>query len=185
MDQQPWIIKRQSRRKVLKQFGAVAGASLTLEGILAATQSTSAHASASSNPINHVLVACQENRTFDEYYGHYPNAGAFGIPQNYSQPDGNGGSVRPYHFPLPISNDVSHSWQSIHSEWNNGAMNGVYTTDGFGAMGYYDGSDLAFYYSLADQFTLCGNYFCYQLGPTTPTAWRCGVAPVVATPPTI
>jgi phospholipase C len=35
-------------------------------------------------------------------------------------------------------------------------------------MGYYDGSDLAYYYSLADQFTLCGNYFCYQLGPTTP-----------------
>jgi phospholipase C len=35
-------------------------------------------------------------------------------------------------------------------------------------MGYYDGSDLSYYYSLASQFTLCGNYFCYQLGPTTP-----------------
>ncbi|GLV53494.1 hypothetical protein KDH_03470 [Dictyobacter sp. S3.2.2.5] len=168
MNQQQWTTKPQSRRKVLKQLGTAAGAGFALEGILAAVEQTSAHGSAASNPINHVLVACQENRTFDEYYGYYPRAGSFGVPQNYSQPDGNGGSVKPYHFPLPISNDVSHSWQSIHSEWNNGAMDGVYTTDGIGAMGYYNGSDLPYYYSLANQFTLCGNYFCYQLGPTTP-----------------
>lgn len=168
MDQQQWMIKPQSRRKVLKQFGALGGASLALGGIIAAAEQTSTRAHAASNPINHVLVACQENRTFDEYYGYYPKAGTFGIPANYSQPDGKGGSVKPYHFPLPTSNDISHSWQSIHSEWDHGAMDGVYTTDGIGAMGYYNGSDLPFYYSLADQFTLCGNYFCYQLGPTTP-----------------
>ncbi len=28
--------------------------------------------------------------------------------------------------------------------------------------------DLPYYYALADTFTLCGNYFCYQLGPTLP-----------------
>jgi phospholipase C len=138
-------------------------------GLLATTNTTaSAHGDSTQNPIQHVLVACQENRTFDNYYGYYPNAGSFGVPENYAQPDGKGGSVKPYHFPIPITNDVTHSWQAIHSEWHNGAMDGVYTTDGIGAMGYYDGSDLAYYYSLADQFTLCGNYFCYQLGPTTP-----------------
>jgi len=47
-------------------------------------------------------------------------------------------------------------------------MNGFYTTDGREALGYYDGSDLPYYYALADAFTLCGNYFCYQLGPTLP-----------------
>jgi phospholipase C len=170
MQEQQWFSERQSRRKTLKQLGTVAGMSIALNaGLLATTNTTaSAHGDSTQNPIQHVLVACQENRTFDNYYGYYPNAGSFGVPENYAQPDGKGGSVKPYHFPIPITNDVTHSWQAIHSEWHNGAMDGVYTTDGIGAMGYYDGSDLAYYYSLADQFTLCGNYFCYQLGPTTP-----------------
>jgi len=47
-------------------------------------------------------------------------------------------------------------------------MNGFYTTDRSGALGYYDGSDLPYYYALADSFTLCGNYFCSVLGPTLP-----------------
>jgi phospholipase C len=47
-------------------------------------------------------------------------------------------------------------------------MNGFYTTDGPGALGYYDASNLSYYYSLADAFTLCGNYFCSLLGPSTP-----------------
>ncbi len=47
-------------------------------------------------------------------------------------------------------------------------MDGFYTTVGSDALGYYDGSDIPYYYALADSFTLCGNYFCYQLGPTLP-----------------
>jgi phospholipase C len=47
-------------------------------------------------------------------------------------------------------------------------MDGFYTTDGSVALGYYDDSDLSYYYALADAFTLCGNYFCSVLGPTVP-----------------
>jgi phospholipase C len=35
-------------------------------------------------------------------------------------------------------------------------------------MGYYTANELPFYYSLFDEFTLCGNYFCSLLGPTWP-----------------
>ena len=35
-------------------------------------------------------------------------------------------------------------------------------------MGYYDRSDLALYYALADHFTLCDGYHCSVLGPTHP-----------------
>jgi phospholipase C len=35
-------------------------------------------------------------------------------------------------------------------------------------MGYYERSDLAYYYQLADTFTLCDAYHCSVLGPTTP-----------------
>lgn len=168
MSLEDWLSRYRSRRQVLKTLGVLAGTSFALDAGILARGEAAAASSSHSNPINHVLVACQENRTFDEYYGYYPGAGAFGIPANYSQPDGAGGRVYPYHFTQHSTPDVSHSWQSIHSEWDKGAMDGVYTTDGINAMGYYNGSDLPYYYSLARAFTLCGNYFCYQLGPTTP-----------------
>ena len=118
--------------------------------------------------ITHVLVACQENRTFDTYFGYYPKAGAFGVPANYSQPDGKGGSLLPQHATQYSTQDINHTWAAIHSEWDNGQMDGFATTDGANAMIYYDSSDLPYYYALADAFTLCGNYFCSLPGPTAP-----------------
>ncbi len=35
-------------------------------------------------------------------------------------------------------------------------------------MGYFTRADLAFYYALADAFTVCDAYFCSVLGPTDP-----------------
>jgi phospholipase C len=169
MNLQQWFLRQQSRRSVLKKLGILAGAGVALEtGAFAVNKTFASMSQSGSNPINHILIACQENRTFDEYFGYYPRAGKYGLPPNYSQPDGNGGTVSPYHFFLPLSNDPNHAWLDIHNEWHNGAMNGFYTTDGSDAMGYYDGSDLPYYYGLADAFTLCGNYFCSQLGPSTP-----------------
>lgn len=170
MDILQWLGRRQSRRQALRSLGFLAGAGLALDaGALAVNRALAMRVKAeAANPINHVLIACQENHTFDQYFGYYPRAGKFGIPANYSQPDGSGGTVQPHHFSFPISNNPSHSWQDIHGEWDNGAMDGFYTTDGSTAMGYYDGSDLSYYYGLANSFTLCGNYFCYMLGPSTP-----------------
>ena len=170
MDQ--WFNRRQSRRRMLQKLGMIAGASLALDAGIFTINKVGAsmlHSNINAaNPVKHVLIACQENRTFDEYFGYYPRAGKFGIPANYSQPDGKGGTVTPQHNFLPISNNPSHSWQSIHSEWNHGKMDGFYTADGSTALGYYNGSDLSYYYGLADHFTLCGNYFCSLLGPSTP-----------------
>jgi phospholipase C len=56
----------------------------------------------------------------------------------------------------------------VHKEWDRGAMDGFYTTDGIWAMGYYTAAELPFYYSLFNDSTLCGNYFCSVLGPTWP-----------------
>ena len=169
MDPQQFFTARQSRRSVLRQIGTLVGASLTLD----------ACTSTSNNPvvtltkgdlssIKHILVACQENRSFDSYFGYYPRAGSFGVPSNYTLPDGRGGRIKPHHAPRTVSANPSHSWQPIHREWDNGAMDGFYTTNGSGALGYYDGSTLPYYYALADAFTLCGHYFSYQLGPTFP-----------------
>jgi len=172
MDLRQWsnvFYRRQSRRRMLRNLGIVAGAGLSLDaGLVAIKHAAASIPSSTPIPINHVLIACQENRSFDEYFGYYPRAGSFGVPANYSQPDGNGGTATPSHYFLPFSLDNSHTWQDIHKEWNNGAMNGFYTTDGSNALNYYDGSDLPYYYALADAFTLCGHYFCYELGPSLP-----------------
>jgi phospholipase C len=42
------------------------------------------------------------------------------------------------------------------------------STNGPVTMGYFTRADLAFYYALADAFTVCDGYFCSVLGPTDP-----------------
>jgi phospholipase C len=120
------------------------------------------------NPLKHIVVHLQENRSFDHYYGVAPFAGKYGVPAGYTQPDGAGGRVAPYHFTSLSTPDVGHSWSATHKEWNGGAMDGFYTADGIWAMGYYTAADLPFYYSLHGTSTLCVNYFCSLLGPTWP-----------------
>jgi Phosphoesterase family len=48
--------------------------------------------------------------------------------------------------------DPFHDWNSIHSEWDKGKMDGFYTTNGRTAMGYYMSADLPYYYSLISRF---------------------------------
>lgn len=174
MDLQQYFSTLQSRRSILRQLGSLAGVSLALNACGGGSSpSTVAHTPVSSGPgsidsIKHIVIACQENRTFDTYFGYYPKAGSFGVPKGYSQSDGKGGKVQPYHFQLHDTKDVVHDWQTIHREWDKGKMDGFYLANGKSALGYYDRSDIPYYYALADSFTLCGNYFCYQLGPTLP-----------------
>src|SRR5438876_8280106 len=93
-----------------------------------------------ANPIQHVLLGCNENRSFDHYYGYAPFVGSYGVPAGYSQPDGNGGTVTPSHLTSGISPNPKHDWAHIHTEWNRGAMNGFYVANGAGALGYYNQS---------------------------------------------
>lgn len=168
MELQQLLAARQSRRAALRTIGTLAAMSFALGACDTKTTIPPGPLKGSFESITHVLVACQENRTFDAYFGRYARAGVFGMAANYSLPDGKGGRIKPYHFTTHFTSDIEHSWQNIHSEWHNGAMDGFYTVDGLSALGYYDGSDIPYYYALADNFTLCGNYFCYQLGPTLP-----------------
>jgi phospholipase C len=74
------------------------------------------------------------------------------------------------------TNDIDHSWAGQHHSWNGGKMDSFITshlatdgaTNGPVTMGYYTREDLAFYYALADAFTVCDAYHCSVLGPTDP-----------------
>jgi len=74
------------------------------------------------------------------------------------------------------TNDIAHDWVTQHDSWNGGKMDSFIkahltadgSTNGPVTMGYFNRSELAFYYALADAFTVCDNYFCSVLGPTDP-----------------
>jgi phospholipase C len=111
----------------------------------------------------------------------YPVFDQFGY-QPGTGPDPSG-YMQPFHLlsnpPLQngqATNDITHSWGAQHQSWNGGAMDKFMTAhlaadgtqNGPVTMGYFTRADLAFYYALADAFTVCDHYFCSVLGPTDP-----------------
>jgi phospholipase C len=108
---------------------------------------------------------------FDQY-GYQPGAGvdAAGYLQPFNllnnPPAENGEDT----------NDIAHDWVTQHDSWNGGKMDSFIkahlsadgASNGPVTMGYFNRSELAFYYALADAFTVCDNYFCSVLGPTDP-----------------
>ena len=152
--------------------GAAGLAGLAIPLITACGQATPALGKPVRTPIKHVIVDLQENRSFDHYYGFAPFVGSFGVPAHYEQPDGMGGSVAPYHLTSLTTPDISHTWPATQGGYDAGRMDGFFTSDGLGAMGYYTASDLPFYYSLFESSTLCVSYFCSVLGPTYPNRFH-------------
>src|ERR1700731_465381 len=89
-----------TRETFLKKSGA-AGAAV-LGGSLWAT-SPAARARGGrrgGSPIRNLVISCQENRSFDHYFGYAPQVQAkgFGPPPGYYQPDAGGGHHAPYEF---------------------------------------------------------------------------------------
>ncbi|MFZ0668060.1 MAG: alkaline phosphatase family protein [Acidimicrobiales bacterium] len=74
------------------------------------------------------------------------------------------------------TNDITHDWGPQHLSWDNGAMDAFVQQhllndgdqNGLLTMGYFTRKNLAFYYALADAFTICDAYHCSVLGPTDP-----------------
>jgi phospholipase C len=165
-----------SRRQFLQQAGmaGLAGMAVPLLGSTAAgavTRTARSSVRKAATPIEHIIVCCQENHSFDHYFGSYSGLpSGYGIPSNYTNPNGHGGTVKPFHFTTLDDNgqDPNHDWTAIHEEWDHGKMDGFYITNGKAAMGYYEASDLPYYYSLFPQYALCANYCCGVLSETYP-----------------
>jgi phospholipase C len=125
-------------------------------------------------PIDHFVIMMQENRSFDHYFGRLPAAGhadVDGIPANASNPDAQNDPVFAFHTEQYCIEDVAHSWNASHLQYNGGLNDQfVITNDPGGerAMGYMEESDLPFYYGLAKTFAIGDRFFCSLLGPTFP-----------------
>src|SRR5689334_9309143 len=108
-----------TRRRFLEK-GGVAGAGV-LGGTLWATAPAAARARRNGKPrtpLKHIIVSCQENRSFDHYYGFAPQVQrrGFGPPPGYSQPDASGAPHPPVEFTALSTPDPPHSWTAVHRQ---------------------------------------------------------------------
>jgi phospholipase C len=186
-----------TRRRFLGGAAAVLGgatASLALPPALrAALADTPPPTSPPSiGDIEHIVVVMQENRSFDHYFGAMSGVRGFSDPDALILPNGQSvfhqpdpknpdGYLLPWHLDTSTTNaqgmpTTAHVWEAQHDSWNNGRMdNWVRThraydgdTNGVFTMGYYTRDDIPFQYALADNFTVCDNYFSSEMGPTHP-----------------
>jgi phospholipase C len=181
-----------TRRQTLRRLGA---AGIGLAGLAGGVQALVAEAAAAATQgrgatlkdIEHVIFLIQEHRSFDHYFGTLSGVRGFGDPHGsaaFRQRDPGGQTVIPFKLPsggvqycLP---DITDDWGPQHRAWNNGRMNdwvkvhesvtngGDGPAEGIETMGYYARSQLSFYYSLADAFTICDGYHCSVIGSSDP-----------------
>ncbi len=157
---------------------AAATAVVAVTAMLAATPLAQGTAAAAGGrhlprtPIHHFIVLMQENHTFDNYFGTYP--GADGIPKGACMPIdpaiGRKPCVRPFHIGNQSIVDLDHSESSAIADLNRGRMDGfvraqtVRIGNGSQAVGYYNASDVPFYWNIADRYVLFDHFFSSSLG---------------------
>jgi phospholipase C len=122
-------------------------------------------------PIRHVIVMMQENRSYDHIFGQLaasdPSLYA-PIPSSFSNFDPDGNVVKPFHQTSTCFGiDPNHQWEAMHEQSRGGRMSGFVGNgaaspdggDGHFVFGYYDETDLPFYYFLAKTYALADNHF--------------------------
>jgi phospholipase C len=152
-----------------------AGALGLLTAVVAAAVASAASGAATvsrhepATPIKHFVTLLQENHTYDNYFGTYPRGN--GLPANVCVPldpaKPHRGCVRPFHLGSNqvVPEDPDHSATTARRQYDHGRLDGFVSAldqlnqDGRLAMGYRDGSDLPYYWNLADQYVLYDRFF--------------------------
>src|ERR1700730_4435589 len=124
----------------------------------------------------------------------FPGQQFDGIPTNASKPSYDGTSMVPaFHVATECTQNLSPSWNESHVDWNRtsptsstATMDGfvynaavyaqnapkdeapIYDTAGVRAMGYYDASDLNYYYFMASNFATSDRWFSPVMTRTHP-----------------
>jgi phospholipase C len=167
-----------TRRQLLLGGASVAGAA-ALSPLLGTGTGAAATASrpATVHPlpapaasgIDHIVVVCMENRSFDHFLGWLP--GANGRQAGLTYPDKTGAQHPTYHlktFQGCGHPDPDHSYSGARAEFNDGRCDGWLQVNDDFSIGYYVQSDLPFLGHAAPAWTVLDNYHAATLGPTFP-----------------
>jgi phospholipase C len=141
--------------------------------------------------IKHIIFMVQENRTFDNYFSkmnEYRAGKGLSTDVNVADntvklPTFTGGTASPFHQRTMCTENLSPSWDESHYDTHKLA-DGTYkmdrfmlTThsvaqqfdnDGLRAIGYYDQTDLPYYYELASQYAMSDSFHSSILANTPP-----------------
>ena len=132
--------------------------------------------------IRHVIIIMQENRSFDSYFGTFPQADGFPMQDGriaVCNPDkATGKCVTPYHDPNDKNIGGPHGEDASIQDVDHGKMDGFINTDLFAGkgcldmddpqcsshgkidvMGYHDGKDIPNYWAYAKTFVLQDHMF--------------------------
>jgi phospholipase C len=133
-------------------------------------------ASPKENPIKHIVVVLQENRSFDHYFGTYPSAN--GIPKNVCMPldpDRPGhGCVKPFLTVNPITRfDIPHNYQASILAYDSGKMDGFLLAENEdqNTMSVYDNKTIPYYWDMARHYVLADNFFSSVFSYSLPNHW--------------
>ncbi len=154
---------------------------------MSGSQSITVNVAGTLNSIKHVFFMLQENRSFDNYFGRmgqYRRDRGYNdpfdeLPLTVSIPDANGLPLSPFHQQTVCTDDLSPAWDEAHYDVDGGKMDnfaitaqGTYPTTndpgGTRVMGYYDWTDLPYYYEMAFQFATSDRWFASVLTNTYP-----------------
>jgi len=152
-------------------------------------------------PLRYVFVLVKENHTFDSLYGSY--AGADG---SLTAKTSTGQTIPLTLGPAgSLPSDLNHAHSAVITAYRDGGMNGFDLVPQPGAASpftYYDRSLIPNYYTYADNFVLCDEFFSTVGGPSFPgyvslmaaqspaygnpstTVWECGGGTVPVFDPT-
>ena len=169
------------RRRSLGRLGACAAVTAALSLVTVPTVAlTSAAAGAAqpaistdplvisgTDPIKHVIVVIQSGHSFDNYFGTRPGVDGLGNASTIHIPliANNTTSASPYHLsPDQARAGLIDTLRSTQESVDGGKMDGFSRaqhniTIGETSLGYYDSTDIPYYYSLADRFTLFDHFF--------------------------
>ena len=140
--------------------------------------------------VEHIIVLCMENRSFDHYFGARKliegQSDVDGLVGGEFNLDQQGNAIETFHLTNYTPDDPPHGWDAVHAQWNGGANDGFVIehqkTHGDAVkhevMGYHVREDLPVHYALADEYALCDRWFCSLLGPTWPNRYylHCGTS---------
>jgi phospholipase C len=162
----------------------VAGCASTSTGNRASTTDPASTTMVAADPslqgihkIQHVIVLMMENRSFDEFFGHYP--GADGLPPNVCVPDPDaGGCIKPYVDHHDLNGGGPHAAANSAADINGGKMDGFQHQAVVGkrgcldinnpactnsarpdVMGYHTGSDIPNIWAWAKRYALTDHMF--------------------------
>ncbi|MCU1376462.1 MAG: non-specific phospholipase, partial [Actinomycetia bacterium] len=170
-DRKPLVVTELSRRRFLTLAGATGAlaASGTLRPPGASGQPATLPRPAASG-IEHVVVVCMENRSFDHYLGWVK--GADGRQAGLTFPDQHGAPRSTHHLDDRQGcgwADPDHSYEGGRVQFAGGKCNGFRQGDNDDfALGYYERADLPLTAALVDGYTIADRWFCSILGPTYP-----------------